>query len=105
DILTHKDFADLDLGELHRVQRLVRRLAPALATRPSRRMEPAPSGRVDLRGSLRRARRHGEVVSLAHEQRRRQKLRVVALCDVSGSMDRYSGVLLQFLYALQGASA
>lgn len=103
DILTRKDFRDYDAADVVRARRLIRQLSPALATVPSRRMQPATSGgQVDIRRTVRDARRHGgEVVRLARQRRRLRKLRIVALCDVSGSMDAYSRQLLQFLYALQ----
>ena len=43
----------------------------------------------------------GEIIELRRRERRRRKVRLVLLCDVSGSMDLYSRFLLQFLYALQ----
>lgn len=102
DLITHKDFADYTAEDVVRARRLVRQVAPALATVPSRRFAPASSGEVDIRRTVRLARRHGgEVVELAHQRRRLRKLRLVALCDVSGSMDVYANYLLQFLYALQ----
>ncbi|MDZ7728702.1 MAG: VWA domain-containing protein [Dehalococcoidia bacterium] len=55
-----------------------------------------------MRRTVRASRRFGgDAVQLAWQRRKLRKLRVVALCDVSGSMDTYSGFLLQFLYALQ----
>src|SRR5438309_12087113 len=47
----------------------------------------------------------GELVDLRFRRRKTRKTRIVAICDVSGSMDLYSRLLLQFLYALQGAAA
>lgn len=95
-------FGDRELGEIARV---ARRLARRLAMRPSRRWRPSPRGR---RPHLRRAIRlslatGGEVTKLAFRARKRRKVKLVALCDVSGSMDLYARFLLQFLYALQRA--
>ncbi len=103
DLLTRKDFADFDASDVRRARRLAARLRPALATVPGRRLRPSATGdRIDLRASVRAAHRHGgEVLRLARQERRRQRLRVVALCDVSGSMDRYAPHLLEFLYGLQ----
>jgi uncharacterized protein with von Willebrand factor type A (vWA) domain len=107
DILTHKDFREYEALDVLRARKLIRELSPALATVPSRRVQPATTGgRIDIRRSVRLARRSGgEVVRLARQRRRLQKLRVVALCDVSGSMDIYSRYLLEFLHALQSESA
>lgn len=103
DLVTRKDFAEMAPAEVLRARRLIAQLAPTLATAPSRRMRPAASGgSVDIRRTVTGARRHGgEVVRLARQRRKLQRLKVVALCDVSGSMDLYANFLLEFLYALQ----
>jgi uncharacterized protein with von Willebrand factor type A (vWA) domain len=106
DLLIRKDFAAYDSADIPRLQRLIQQVAPSLASVPSRRWEAAPSGDVDLRKSVLRARRTGgEPLALARRRPRLRKLRVVALCDVSGSMDVYSRHLLQFFYALQQQGA
>ena len=102
DILTAKDFRDYDTADSGRARRLIQQLAPKLATVPSRRFTGATSGAVDIRRSIQQARRQGgEVLSLSHRKPKRNRLRLVALCDVSGSMDIYSNHLLQFCWALQ----
>jgi uncharacterized protein with von Willebrand factor type A (vWA) domain len=45
------------------------------------------------------------VTVIERRARRLRKLRVVALCDISGSMDVYANYLLQFLFALQRETA
>ena len=104
DILTKKDFRDYTAADIPRARRLVRQLRPSLATAPSRRSEPASSGSIDLRRTVRLARRRGEVVELARKRRKLRRLRVVVLCDVSGSMDAYANHLLQVFAALQAES-
>ncbi len=105
EVLTKKDFRDYTAADLPRARRLVQQLTPALATVRSRRVEPAAAGRIDIRKTVRQARRSGgEVVTLAYQRAKLRKLRVVVLCDVSGSMDLYSRHLLQFFHALQLSS-
>ncbi|MBI2461924.1 MAG: VWA domain-containing protein, partial [Candidatus Rokubacteria bacterium] len=92
--------------QLDEVARLAARIARRLATRRSRRRRPARRGpEVDLRRTMRLALTRGEPVELARREKKRQKTKVVVLCDVSGSMDLYSRFLLQFLYALQNQFA
>ncbi|HWP35065.1 MAG TPA: VWA domain-containing protein, partial [Thermodesulfobacteriota bacterium] len=55
--------------------------------------------------SVRRNVSRGELIELAYRERRPKRVRLVALCDVSGSMDLYSRFLVQFLYALQNVFA
>lgn len=103
DLITVKDFAGYTDEEMVRARRLIRRMAPKLATALSRRTRASHRGdAVDLRRSLRRAgRRGGEIVDLVRQRRTPRRIRVVLLCDVSGSMDVYSRYLAQFLYAVQ----
>ena len=101
--LAKRDFRDFDETELGEILRLARRLARRLSRRPGRRWAVDPRGsRVHLRGTVRRSlSTGGEAPELVFRSRRPRRTRIVALCDVSGSMDLYSRFLLQFLYALQ----
>ena len=96
-----------DSAELTEIARIARQVARRLANRPGRRWQASPRGsRLDLRRSMRGSlATGGEVLQLARRQRRRRKLRIVALCDVSGSMDLYSRFFLHFLCALQRSHA
>ena len=103
DVLVQKDFATFRDDEVREARRYLRRLAPKLATATMRRRRPARAGEeLDLRRSLRSAVRHGgEVVRLFRRRRKTRRVKLVLLCDVSGSMDVYSRFLAQFLYGLQ----
>jgi uncharacterized protein with von Willebrand factor type A (vWA) domain len=87
------------------LERAIRRLVPRIATRPSRRRRPARRGRaIDLRRSFRRSLARGaELVSLARTARKVRRLRLLVLCDVSGSMDCHADFVLGSLLALQRA--
>jgi uncharacterized protein with von Willebrand factor type A (vWA) domain len=81
-------------------------IARRLARRISRRRRPsARRGRLDLRRTLRANVTRGDLIDLRYRRRKRRKVRLVLLCDVSGSMDLYSRFLLQFLFALQSVFA
>jgi hypothetical protein len=88
-------------------RRLVRQLARRLSMRPSRRWRSVRKGeRVDLRRTARRSlRTGGDAIELARRTRRLRRARLVALCDVSGSMHLYTRFLLRFLHALQNSGA
>lgn len=102
-----KDFATFDADELNEVERMARLIARRLNARRSRRWRPARGGqgaRVDLRRTIRLSlKTGGDIIELARRERKRRRTKLVALCDVSGSMDLYSRFLLQFLYAFQHA--
>jgi len=102
-----KDFSLFGADELEEIARLARRIVRKLASKPSRRWKPVRRGsRVDLRRSLRASlRTGGELLQLSFKQRKPKKTRLVVLCDVSGSMDLYTRLLLQFIHALQNSLA
>jgi uncharacterized protein with von Willebrand factor type A (vWA) domain len=99
EALSGRSFASLGPAELRRVEREIDRIMVRLATRRSRRLRPSRRrGKVDLRRSFRGALAHdGEILRLARRDRRVDRPKVVLLCDVSGSMERYSRFLLRFL--------
>ena len=97
-----QDFSTFSADQLDEVFRLTVLIAKRLARRISRRRRPVRrKGRLDLRRTLRANLTKGEILELRFRARRRRKVRLVLLCDVSGSMDLYSRFLLQFLFALQ----
>jgi uncharacterized protein with von Willebrand factor type A (vWA) domain len=102
-----KDFAAFTSDELADVERVAARIVRHLNARPSRRWKAARRGaRLDLRRTVRWSlRTGGDPLELARRDRKLRRTKLVALCDVSGSMDLYSRFLLQFLYALQHAFA
>src|SRR5437773_341061 len=102
EALTGRDFSTFTPDQLDEVYRLTVQTARRLARRLSRRRRPvARRGRVDLRRTLRANLSRGDLIDLKFRRRKRRKVRLVLLCDVSGSMDLYSRFLLQFLFALQ----
>jgi uncharacterized protein len=102
EALMEQDFSTFPAEQLDEVARLTVQIARRLARRLSRRRKPTRRGGViDLRRSMRANLMRGEIIELRRRARRRRKVRLVLLCDVSGSMDLYSRFLLQFLYALQ----
>jgi uncharacterized protein with von Willebrand factor type A (vWA) domain len=95
-----KDFADFSAAELEHARRLLVRLPWRLGHRATRRWQPASRGAIDLRAVLRQSAARGELIDLPHRRRRLAPRPVVVLADVSGSMERYSRVLLHFAYGL-----
>lgn len=97
-----QDFSTFTADQLDEVFRLTIQIARRLARRLTRRRRPVRRrGRVDLRRTLRANLTRADLVELRFRERKRRKVRLVVLCDVSGSMDLYSRFLLQFLFALQ----
>jgi uncharacterized protein with von Willebrand factor type A (vWA) domain len=102
--LASRDFADLSPEELAAVRRLIARMSWEPAMVRSRRLAPARRpGNPDLRRTLRKAvKQEGPLIPLAFADRRRRPRPVVVLADVSGSMERYTEMLLRFIHAARG---
>ena len=104
--LANRDFAELTAEELLLLAAAMRQLALATPPRRSRRMARVPHGhRIDLRTSLRRAHRSGgDPLRLIRRTPREKPRRLVALCDISGSMEPYARAMLQLLYCADGGN-
>ncbi len=102
EALRRKDFAELEGGELDEIRRLMATMRWELETRRTRRTRPDRHGHaLDLRRSLRRSlTQGGELVDLVRRGRRQKQRPLVLLCDISGSMEPYSRLLLHFIYAV-----
>lgn len=102
EVLMEQDFSSFPADRLDEVARLAVQIARRLAASRSRRRRPTRRrGVVDLRRTVRGNLSRGELIELRRRERKRRKVRLVVLCDISGSMDLYSRFLLLFLYALQ----
>jgi len=101
------DFGELTGSEARDALRMLATLAPILPRRPSRRMT---IGRRGHRPALRRMLREslatgGEPIRWWWRARTSRPRPIVLLCDISGSMERYSRFMLRFAHALARAGA
>ncbi|HEX2085233.1 MAG TPA: VWA domain-containing protein [Solirubrobacteraceae bacterium] len=106
--LATTELGELEPRELDALAALLRSLAAATPPRRARRAQVARRGeRLDVRATLRRARRTGGDPVRHERRRRRERARpLVALLDVSGSMEPYARAYLLFLEgAARGAGA
>jgi uncharacterized protein with von Willebrand factor type A (vWA) domain len=103
EILRHKDFDAYTPDEMQHARRLMEEIRWKIARRQTRRYEAHNLGRMlDLRRTIRaNLRNGGEVFSLSHRRLRTRPRHLVLICDISGSMDRYSRTLLQFLHTVE----
>jgi len=101
EALRRKDFADLTPAESAELRRLLSGLTFTPPMRRLRRSERARHGRLlDPRRTVRHNLRYGgEVLALPRRRRKREPRSLVLICDISGSMDRYTRLLLRFLHA------
>lgn len=101
-VLKSIDFESMSAEEEAAAKRAMKYLTLPLRDMPTRRFQPNANGRrVDLRASLRAGMRGGPgIIPLKRKSPQIRPPPLVALCDISGSMARYSRMLLHFLHAL-----
>jgi uncharacterized protein with von Willebrand factor type A (vWA) domain len=85
------------------IYREVERLAVRLLARRALRTRRARQGRLDMRRTVLLGLRSGREVpfTLAYRRRKISKLRLIVLCDVSGSVWQVSTFLLKLVHTLQ----
>lgn len=105
EVLTKKNFSDLNEDEMRLMMRLLEKLARKVAHQKSRlRRVSKKRNKVDLKRTIRLGMRNGgDILKLIYSEKKEKKLKLVLLCDVSKSMDLYSRFFVHLIYAFQNA--
>ena len=102
EVLRDMDFEKMSSAEVREALDAIRRMRLPIMQVPTRRFRADPSGaRIDMRRSLRAALRSGsDYIPLMKRKRRTRHPPLVIICDISGSMERYSRMMLHFMHAI-----
>jgi uncharacterized protein len=101
EVLQGMDFESMSADEVAQARAIISRMRLPIMAVPTRRLAPDPHGRrVDMRASLRAALRSGDGGPLRHRSPKYRHPPLVVLCDISGSMSRYSRMFLHFMHAI-----
>ena len=101
EVLRQKDFSQFTGQEVAEARRMMAALRWDLGQRRTRRMAPGEGSRLDLRRTLRRSLQYGgEMLELAERGPRSRPRSLALICDVSGSMERYTRMLLHFIHTI-----
>jgi uncharacterized protein with von Willebrand factor type A (vWA) domain len=101
ELLQRMDFERMSAAEIAKAKRLIADMRLPIMALPTRRFRPDPLGRrIDMRASLRAALRSADSIPLRRRIPRRRHPPLVILCDISGSMSRYSRIILHFMHAI-----
>lgn len=107
EALREKDFSEFTEEELAIARRLMEQLEWDIGRRKSRRKVASPKGRfIDYRKTMRRSLQTSGVPLRIFDRKVKDKPRaLVVICDISGSMDRYSRLLLHFIHTIENDMA
>ena len=104
EMLTEKSFYHLTEDEIMRMREVVTRLAQRIKNILSIRKKRLKRGKLDLHQTLRRNMARGGIpFEVVYKTRRKDRPKLVILCDVSSSVANVSRFMLQFMYSLQEA--
>ena len=105
EVLQRKDFAQMTAAEIAAAKDAMKRLVMPLAELRTRRLTPHPHGHlIDIRRTLRASMKGGgDFIDLRFIGPKTRSPPLVALLDISGSMNQYSRIFLHFLHALTDA--
>ena len=104
ETLLEKSFYHLTEDEIRKMREVVERLAQRIKNILSIRRRRLKRGKLDLHQTLRRNMSHGGIpFELVFKQRKKDRPKLVILCDVSSSVANVSRFMLQFVYQLQEA--
>jgi len=104
EMLTEKSFYHLTEDEILRMREVVTRLAQRIKNILSIRKKRLKRGKLDLHQTLRRNMARGGIpFEVIYKTRRKDRPKLVIMCDVSSSVANVSRFMLQFMYSLQEA--
>lgn len=100
-----KDFDHFTQDDISEAKRMMTSISWRLAERKSKRWMGGRGKMLDLKRAIRANMRYGgELIYLPTQRRKTKRRPLILLCDVSGSMERYSRILLHFIHALTGGA-
>ncbi len=101
ELLQKKDFEQMSAAEIAQAMKAIKRLTLAIREARTRRTAAAPHGpKIDMRATFRRSLKPHGVIDLARRVQRLRPPPLVILCDISGSMSKYSRMFLHFMHAI-----
>ncbi len=102
EVLQQKDFSQMTPEELEAVKRLIQDMRWQACFRRTRRKVANDNGEtLHMRRVMASAARHSGVpLMLAWQSRKIKQRPIVLIADISGSMEKYSRLVLQFFYSL-----
>ncbi len=101
EVLSQKDFAQMSAAEIAEARRKMHELILPSDAVKTRRFRADPGGKqVDMRATLKASARQGGLIRLQYKAPKEVHPPLVVLCDISGSMNQYTQVMLHFVHAV-----
>ena len=103
DVLRNKDFANFTISEISEAKTMISDLTWNPGRQRSRRKTPGNGSLIDFPKTFRsNISKGGELFDIAHRTNKQKPRPLILICDVSGSMERYTRMLLHFTHSIAG---
>jgi uncharacterized protein len=104
ELLRHKNFSEMNAEESDAVKQMISHLLWKVSEHRTRRHRSGKGHLIDMRRTLRRSlRSEGEIFSWAYREPKLKPRPLIVIADISGSMERYTRLLLHFIYGMKAA--
>lgn len=105
ELLRNKNFAEMTAEESDAVKQMISHLLWKVSERKTRRHRPGKGYHlIDMRRTLRRSlRSEGEIFRWSYRHPKLKPRPLIVIADISGSMERYTRLLLHFIYGMKAA--
>jgi hypothetical protein len=101
DYIQKARLTEIGPHDMDRLQTIIRKIAKRLAAKHSRRRKRRNRGQLNIRKTMREnASTEGIPFKTVWKQKKRERAKVVVICDVSGSVAAYARFLLMLIYGL-----
>ena len=101
DYIQKARLTEIGPHDMDRLQTIIRKIAKRLAAKHSRRRKRRNRGQLNIRKTMREnASTEGIPFKTIWKQKKRERAKVVVICDVSGSVAAYARFLLMLIYGL-----
>jgi uncharacterized protein len=103
ELLRHKNFAEMNADEAESIKQMMSHLLWKVSERKTRRHRTGSGHHlIDMRRTLRRSLwSEGEIFRWSYREPKLKPRPLVIIADISGSMERYTRLLLHFIYGMK----
>ena len=105
ELLRQKNFAEMSVEESEAVKQMMSHLLWNVSERKTRRHRIGKQHHlIDMRRTLRQSlRSEGEIFTWSYSEPKSRPRPLIVIADISGSMERYTRLLLHFIYGMKAA--
>jgi uncharacterized protein len=102
--LKTKNFAEMSAEELEMAKRVIQKMPDSLGMRKTRRFEVGKGRQINMRRLMKdMIRKRGDITEIPTHRHKEKPRPIILICDISGSMERYTRILLHFMHTLAGS--